>query len=690
MKDRNAYTVSLFSIGLLFAGWLPFALPSVDLAGIAPFLLLFVIAGWYPIRLPNGETFSIGPAVSLVLLLEYGLAASLIGNALGITTYFLKLHRSPVRLPWFRIVSSIGLYGASSSAVLLVLSMLGLTGASDYAKAFVGVTVFEAAAGLLMAGVMKSVYGLPLLERFDAKLKKLAVTAVLFTVLAPHFMLHGFGPGMLGEFLVGLLLIAGVTFLSRAYSQELRLREHHAEEFTRLFESKISPNMEGHGTRVGIICEALFLKIDFPARDRKDLVQAAIMHDIGKLLLPPHVFTKRGALSLKEEAEYQSHSDKGADIVRTFFSDEKMHPWILHHHERHDGKGYPHKLSGDAIPLGARMLALANRLDHLMTRQETDEAVMTQLMASSGKELDPDLASRIDLPFVRMLRAATADSRRRSEAPAEAARGQEDFRQEAVDIGRAAMLRYRVSERRFAPSDADAPYGPLQTLALRAAQEDSSFHEIIPYGGTVLQAHFFPEGDEVRVFLVDITQTQRFKQTFENNAMRSYKEVIQILSENKVNLCLAQEELANRLGDLLGAVDVVATSDVAKCRNFVTDFLTGDSRKLMHVKLAVSEATTNVIKHAEKGRLSVYRKGDALQVLVSDRGSGIPLHELPKTVLVSGYSSKSSLGKGFSLIYRAADEVALHTSPEGLYVLLTFHSQEGCLRLNGANQQNSA
>ncbi|HZG84320.1 HD domain-containing phosphohydrolase [Paenibacillus sp.] len=49
-----------------------------------------------------------------------------------------------------------------------------------------------------------------------------------------------------------------------------------------------------------------------------------------------------------------------------------MYPWTLHHHERYDGKGYPRRLAGQAIPLGARLLTLANRLDHLLARHEQD------------------------------------------------------------------------------------------------------------------------------------------------------------------------------------------------------------------------------------------------------------------------------------------------------------------------------
>jgi anti-sigma regulatory factor (Ser/Thr protein kinase) len=75
-----------------------------------------------------------------------------------------------------------------------------------------------------------------------------------------------------------------------------------------------------------------------------------------------------------------------------------------------------------------------------------------------------------------------------------------------------------------------------------------------------------------------------------------------------------------------------------------------------------------------------------LQVLISDQGSGIPLHELPKTVLVSGYSSKSSLGKGFSLIYQASDEVSIHTSSTGTSILMVFNGEEGRFTLTQPGQ----
>ncbi|WP_172249648.1 ATP-binding protein [Saccharibacillus deserti] len=91
----------------------------------------------------------------------------------------------------------------------------------------------------------------------------------------------------------------------------------------------------------------------------------------------------------------------------------------------------------------------------------------------------------------------------------------------------------------------------------------------------------------------------------------------------------------------------------------------GDPKRIRQIKLAASEAATNVLKHALGGEVTLFVREHALQVLVRDDGSGIALHELPKTFAVSGCSSKKSLGRGFGVMYASADRIFLHTDAKG-------------------------
>ncbi|WP_309123089.1 HD domain-containing phosphohydrolase [Paenibacillus sp.] len=681
MKEHNGYTSFLCFCGALAFGWMVWTAPTIPWHGVAPLLLLIVILDMFPIRLISGDYFSAGTAGFLILLLAYGLEPSLLGIFASTTTFFIKLYRNPFRIRWFRFFCTAGMYCLSAGAAYQLMRVGGFAEASEYVKVLASASAFEVANAVLMAGIMKSTAGLPMLHKWKVKVKEVSAAVLLTGIIVPHLIAPGDLAEMYHEILIGLFYMAVILLFSRAFIHEAGLRQQAAMEFIRLFESRIHPQMVGHGTRVGHICELLLETVDFPVRQRKELIQAAIMHDIGKAVLMPHLFNKRGPLTLKEEAEYQTHAEKGAEITQTFYAKSRSSQWILHHHERYDGKGYPYGLAGTDIPLGARVIALCNRVEHLIAEGKDDPTVLALLAAASGKEFDPTLIRKVTPTFLGEARElvscdASKQPERMTEPEATA-----EANQHTHDSGNTTMLRYRMSTERFVLPppfvESDAACEELKRLTRRAGERHQTFHELIETGGNVYDAHFFPEDDEVRIFLVDVTPTLQYKTKLFSDALKAYKDVISALSQQKVRLCLRPGELDERLGEHLGSMAIQTKSDIAKSRDYVASFANYDVKRGMNLKLAVSETATNLIKHAGEGTLSVYRKDDALQVLVSDRGSGIPLHELPKTVLLSGYSSKSSLGKGFSIIYRMCDEVSIYTSTNGTSLLLSFHADEG-------------
>jgi len=151
------------------------------------------------------------------------------------------------------------------------------------------------------------------------------------------------------------------------------------------------------------------------------------------------------------------------------------------------------------------------------------------------------------------------------------------------------------------------------------------------------------------------------------------------LSKEKIYLCVHEQELLGKLGDYIGSISIHNVDDVPRSREFVSKYVLNYnvSKSIKEVLLAVSEATTNLIKHATDGEISLFSKEGAFQVLIADKGSGIPLHELPKTILVSGYSSKRSLGRGFSLMEAFSDKVMVYTSSDGTKILLEFAVKVG-------------
>jgi HD-GYP domain-containing protein (c-di-GMP phosphodiesterase class II) len=126
-----------------------------------------------------------------------------------------------------------------------------------------------------------------------------------------------------------------------------------------------------------------------------------LLHDVGKVAVPDAILFKTSALSTDEFALVARHPVIGSEILRDvdFLGEGKL--VVRHHHERWDGSGYPDHLSGDDIPLSARVFAVADALDALTTdrpyRRATDwEVAREEILASAGSHFDPDVVAAYD------------------------------------------------------------------------------------------------------------------------------------------------------------------------------------------------------------------------------------------------------------------------------------------------------
>jgi len=152
--------------------------------------------------------------------------------------------------------------------------------------------------------------------------------------------------------------------------------------------------MEGHAIGVADIAVAMAEEMDFAEEDVHVLRQAALLHDIGKLALDPSIVDKPGALTPEEYDEIKKHPLVGATIVSKEASFSGVAPSIRHHHEMTDGGGYPDGLSADTIPLGARILAVADAFDAMQRpvpfRQPMSAYdAASEVVRSKGIQFDP-------------------------------------------------------------------------------------------------------------------------------------------------------------------------------------------------------------------------------------------------------------------------------------------------------------
>jgi diguanylate cyclase (GGDEF)-like protein/PAS domain S-box-containing protein len=136
--------------------------------------------------------------------------------------------------------------------------------------------------------------------------------------------------------------------------------------------------------------------LKFPKKEVEAIEQAAILHDLGKIGVSEKILRKRGKLTRKEFDEIKRHPQIGADILRPIHFMHDIIPYILYHHERWDGKGYPTGLKGLEIPIGARIIAISDVYEALTSNRSyrkaySEEKAIKIIKEASGTQFDPTI-----------------------------------------------------------------------------------------------------------------------------------------------------------------------------------------------------------------------------------------------------------------------------------------------------------
>jgi len=137
------------------------------------------------------------------------------------------------------------------------------------------------------------------------------------------------------------------------------------------------PYTGGHCERLSAYAVALGHALGVPEPLRRALRLGGYLHDLGKIAVPDAVLLKAGELTPAERLQIRRHPAVGADLVRGLHTLDAVRPIVRHHHERWDGTGYPDGLKGEAIPLGARLMAVVDVFDALHTARPYKAALST-------------------------------------------------------------------------------------------------------------------------------------------------------------------------------------------------------------------------------------------------------------------------------------------------------------------------
>jgi len=186
------------------------------------------------------------------------------------------------------------------------------------------------------------------------------------------------------------------THLSLVHIDELK--RTHLELIQRLGRAaEFKDNETGmHVMRMSHVSGRLALQMGMDAHFSEQLIHAAPMHDIGKIGIPDHVLLKPGKLDEEELVLMRKHPEMGAKILDNSTSPliKLAHSVALYHHEKWDGSGYPFGLKGEAIPIEARIVAVADVFDALLNKRPYKEAwpvedAVAEIETNRGKHFDP-------------------------------------------------------------------------------------------------------------------------------------------------------------------------------------------------------------------------------------------------------------------------------------------------------------
>ncbi|KLU64128.1 cyclic di-GMP phosphodiesterase response regulator RpfG [Desulfosporosinus acididurans] len=158
-----------------------------------------------------------------------------------------------------------------------------------------------------------------------------------------------------------------------------------------------NPREEQHSKRVSELCQYIGRAMGLSEIEIRRLRVAGLLHDIGKIAIEEGILNKPGKLTEAELEQIKSHPAIGYRIISTSYEMLELADYILAHHERWDGSGYPKGLKGESIPRISRVIALADSYDAMISTRPyrdalTKEQALYEIQTNSGKQFDPDIA----------------------------------------------------------------------------------------------------------------------------------------------------------------------------------------------------------------------------------------------------------------------------------------------------------
>jgi diguanylate cyclase (GGDEF)-like protein/putative nucleotidyltransferase with HDIG domain len=399
---------------------------SQDIVGLVTIIVLVGLGQVLSLEVEETGSISVSAVGALA-------AAAIVGPraAIALAITMSAVEWSARRAVFHQLLFNVGALSLASLAAAAIFAV--------HIPGQIGTGIFVASG--LLAGLVYMVVNMGLVSiavGVEGRESPLRVFRERFAWLAPHYAVYGFIAAVIYEaykpigawaivvFALPLFLMRKTqeAYLKHTQRSAHKLREAaetiqtqnvSLEQANRLLKERSTAAMEslsatvdardaytaGHSRRVQQLALAIGRELALSHAELELLGHAALFHDIGKLGIPDAILLKPSSLTDEEWVVMASHAAEGASIINRlgFLSDAV--PAIRHHHERFDGQGYPDGLAGEDIPLGARIIHVADAFDSMLTTRVYRPArpaqdALQELRRMSGTQFCPRCVSALD------------------------------------------------------------------------------------------------------------------------------------------------------------------------------------------------------------------------------------------------------------------------------------------------------
>jgi diguanylate cyclase (GGDEF)-like protein/putative nucleotidyltransferase with HDIG domain len=375
----------------------------------------------------SGSTMSVSYAVDFATLLLLGPNATMLVSVVSVWTQC--TYRMKVRNPLYRTLFSMAALAITVQAAgFAFTTMGGVPGTFGDNVTDIGKPLFAAATTYFLFNTCQVGIAVALTTRqsfFSLWQQNYLWSAPSYFVGAAAAAIAAWAM-IQGGIWIGLLTAAPLYLTYRSYKiylgrisegqrQGQELADLHLatiEALARAIDAKDQTG-QSHIRRVQAYAAGLAQGFGMSDNEIQGVRTAALLHDIGKLAVPEHILSKPGPLTQEEFQKVRIHPQVGAEIISAVPFPYPVAPLILSHHERWDGKGYPHGLKGTDIPLGARILSVVDYYDALTSERPyhkamTHEGALALLQQEAGRALDPAIVQMFLAMIPQMAEAAEA------------------------------------------------------------------------------------------------------------------------------------------------------------------------------------------------------------------------------------------------------------------------------------------